>query len=62
MHAFAVVTLCLLSCSCWWRDLMELFVGWYSGVEPGISRKVCWRVGVRAVLGIAAAVAALVTL
>ena len=60
MHETAVVLLCMLTAYFVWRDSVELFIAWYSGVEPPLPARL-W-IGIRGAIGVAAAAIAIVTL
>jgi hypothetical protein len=61
MHQTAVILLCALIAYFVWRDSVELFIAWYSGVESPSARFKVW-VWTRAVLGVGAAAIAIATL
>jgi hypothetical protein len=61
MHLAAVVTLCALVGYFAWRDLVELFVAWYSGSEPPMTGTMAWG-WCRIAVAIAAVTTAIATL
>jgi hypothetical protein len=62
MHQAAVVVLCVLVGYFVWQDLAELFIGWYSSVDPPLTTKVKVLIWTRAVIALAACSTALATL
>ena len=62
MHQAAVVVLCVLVGFFVWRDFAELFIAWYSAVDPPMATKTKALIWFRAVIALAAGATALVTL
>lgn len=62
MHQAAVVVLCVLVGFFVWRDFAELFIAWYSAVDPPLTTKTKAWIWFRAVIALAAGATALVTL
>ena len=62
LHETAVILLCILTACFVWRDAVEVFIGWYSGVEPSIPASARLWIGIRGAIGVAAATTAIVTL
>lgn len=62
MHNAAVILLCVFVGYFVWRDLAELLVAWYSGVEPPLATKAKVLIWSRAAVALAAGATAFLTL
>jgi hypothetical protein len=62
MHQTAVIILCVLIAYFVWRDLVEVFVAWYSGAEPPLTVRTKAWIWSRTAIALAAAAAAVATL
>lgn len=61
MHQPAVICLCALTGFFLWRDVLELFIAYYSGVEQSIATRIKVWIALRSVIGVAAIVTALMS-
>ena len=62
MHETAVICLCVLTGYWLWRDVVEVFVAWYSGADPPLRASTKVWILIRGGVGVAAIVVALATL
>lgn len=62
VHDIAVGVLALFAVVFAWRNAVELFIVWYSGVEPPFTKGQITHRATSAVIALAAAVAAVATL